>query len=326
MSNVFGQVASNLTATQKTASRTNLGIGDVTKVLIKSNVDSVAFSTGGSDLSINQDVVIRGMIVPSGTAVALPTLTNATDYKIYGLSDGSLSAQLFDTATPTGSVLIGGFHVYHTTGGINPKSIWDINFRPKCNPRAMTLSPDRRVWADIYLMDVDYGLNGYSRPDATIADDSSPPIIPAIYGGNGTDTYGSLTWFEAWDLVINAGKRLAFWGEFSGLAYGVVEQQGVGTDPVTTKYQAGHRSAIGLEQATGVMWIWGADTQGSAGAANAITDGRGSVFSGDPRAVILGALWADGVYAGSRSAYWNYSPSDSYTGLSARAVCDHLIL
>ncbi|AFM54866.1 tail protein [Marinomonas phage P12026] len=298
--------------------------------LLKTDRNTVAFEVSGADVLASQDFSYStdGSIfeILSGEVVTLPTLASASDYKIYGLSDGSLSAQLFDTARPTGGVLIGGFHVYHTTGGINPNSLWDINFRPKCNPRAMTLSPDRRVWADIYLMDVEYGLNGYSRSDVTIADGASPPIVPAIYGGNGVTTYGSLTWFEAWDLVINAGKRLAFWGEFSGLAYGVVEQQSFGTDPVTTKYQAGHRSAIGLEQATGVMWIWGADTQGSSGSAAAITDGRGSVYSGDPRSVLLGAGWNDGVAAGSRSASWNASTGGSDGGISVRAVCDHLIL
>lgn len=296
-------------------------------LLIKTDSMKVMFDLTGSVLTLNQDVVIKGVRVLSGAVVTLPTLVNASDYKILLLSDGSLSAQLYDAANPAGSVMVGGFHVYHTTGGINPRSLWDENWKPSAkSPRSMVLSPDQRVWADIYFMDVEYALNNYSRPDVTIADGSSPPIVPAIYGGNGVSTYGSLTWFEAWDLVINAGKRLVFWGEFSGLAYGVVEQQSVGTDPVTTKYQAGHRSAIGLEQATGVLWTWGADTQGSSGAAAAITDGRGSVYSGDPSSVLLGAYWSIGVGSGSRSASWGNSPSFSLDSISVRAVCDHLIL
>lgn len=298
--------------------------------LLKTDRNTVAFEVSGADVLASQDFSYStdGSIfeILSGEVVTLPTLASASDYKIYGLSDGSLSAQLFDTASPSGGVLLGGFHVYHTTGGINPYSLWDENWRPSAkSPRAMTLSPDRRVWADIYFMDEEYALYGYSRPDVTIADGNNPPIVPAIYGGDGVSTYGTLTWFEAWDLVINAGKRLVSWGEFSGLAYGVVEQQSVGTDPVTTKYQAGHRSAIGLEQATGVIWTWGADTQGSSGSAAAITDGRGSVYSGDPRSVLLGASWYSGVNAGSRSAYWSDAPSSSGSSGSARAVCDHLI-
>ena len=296
------------------------------QLLTKTDSMKVMFDLTGSVLTLNQDVVIKGVRLLSGATVTLPTLVNASDYKVLLLSDGSLSAQLYDVTNPAGSVTVGGFHVYHTTGGINPNSLWDENWRPSAkSPRSMALSKDQRVWADIYFMDVDYALNNYSRPDVTIADGDSPPIVPEIYGGDGVSTYWSLTWFEALDLVINAGKRLVFWGEFSGLAYGVVEQQSVGADPVTTKYQAGHRSAIGLEQATGVMWVWGADTQGSTGSAAAITDGRGSVYSADPRAVILGADWSTGVNAGSRSAGWHNSPGGSGS-IGVRAVCDHLIL
>lgn len=297
------------------------------KLLIKTDSMKVMFDLAGSVLTLNQDVVIKGTRILSGTTVSLPSLVNASDYRILLLSDGNLSAQLYDSADPVGSVTVGGFHVYHTTGGINPRSLWDENWKPSSkSPRAMALSYDENVWADIYLIDTAYALNNYSRPDVTIADGDSPPIIPEIYGGNGVITYGSLTWFEAWDLVINAGKRLVFWGEFSGLAYGVVEQQSVGVDPVTTKYQVGQRSAIGLEQATGTLWTWGADTQGSSGSAAAITKGRGSVYSDDPRAVMLGGDWSVGVDSGSRSVFWGSSPDNSNYIISVRAVCDHLIL
>lgn len=262
----------------------------------------------------------------AGALVALPTLVNASDYIVYCLTNGTLSAQPTDDAAPAGASVLGGFHAAYSNAAMVPASIWDIKFRPSCDPRAMVLSPDGRVWVDIYLADIDYGLNKYSRPDVTIADGGSAPKIPAMYGGNGTDTYGSLTWFEAWDLAINAGKRLPLWGEFTGFAFGVVEQQAVGTDPVTTRYQAGHRSACGVEQVTGAMWQWGADVQGSGTGWSAITDGRGSVYSSSLSAVILGAHWDSGSVAGSRSADWSGPPSRSSASIGMRAVCDHQLL
>lgn len=308
----------------------------LTKRLIKSTPGVKVFTTDGTaTLETAFDCWVKtdagaAIKVPSATAISLPVLTAASDYKIYCDDAGVLTAQLWDTAAPANSVELGGFHVFHTTGTINPDSIWDLNFRPSCSPRGMTLSPDNRLWVDIYLMDVDYGINGYSRGDVTIADGASPPKIPAIYGGDGTTTYGSLTWYEAWDLAIAAGKRLPFYGEFTGFAYGVVEQQSIGADPVTTKYQAGHRSACGVEQVTGVLNQWGADVNGTtatgAGSWQAITDGRGSVYTHSIRAVLLGADWGLGAYAGSRASNWNIAPSISDDAVGARGVCDHLIL
>ncbi|MBE0471767.1 MAG: hypothetical protein IBX55_19935, partial [Methyloprofundus sp.] len=273
------------------------------------------------------NILIR---VNSGVSVVLQALVPATDYKIYCDVDGGLEAISWDTAQPANTILVGGFHAGHTDGIVNPATIWDLKWRPSCSPRGMTLSPDKRLWVDIYLMDVDYGINGYSRGDVTIADGASPPKIPAIYGGNGTTTYGSLTWYEAWDLAIAAGKRLPFYGEFTGFAYGVVEQQSTGADPVTTKYQAGHRSACGVEQVTGALWQWGADINGTTATGTVswqdITDGRGSVYTHSIRAVRLGASWAVAANAGSRASSWYGTPDDSADYISARSVCEHLKL
>jgi hypothetical protein len=185
-------------------------------------------------------------------------------------------------------------------------------------------------WVDIYLMDVDYGLNGYSRGGVTIADGNSPPKIPAIYGGDGTAAYGSLTWFEAVDLAASAGKRLLTYAVFTAAAYGVVERQSAGIDPVTTKYQAGHRSACGMEQATGCLWQWGEDINGTSATGTPswqdIADGRGDVYTHSIRAVLLGANWYLASSSGSRASSWSYAPGDSASSFSARASCGHMTL
>lgn len=262
-----------------------------------------------------------------GTNVSLPAMVAATDYKIYAINDGTIQAVAWDDPAPANSKWVGGFPTAYSNGAVVSNGLWDLGWRPSCNPRGMTLSPDQKLWVDIYMMDVDYGINGYSRPDVTIADGTSLPKIPAIYGGNGTTTYAGMTWFNSWDLAIAASKRLPFYGEFTGFAYGVIEQQSVGTDPITTKHQAGHRSACGVEQATGAMWQWGANIQANTGGGwTGITEGRGSVWHLGISAVRLGASWADSSNAGSRASNWGGAPDGSSASYCARGVCDHQIL
>src|SRR5690554_936302 len=291
------------------------------------------FELSGSTLQTAQPVSldVGGTIVTlaAGAAVTLPTLASHTDYLIYCDQSGALSAQPWDNAAPANSRAVGGFHAYHTTATVNPNSIWDLGYRLIANPRGMTQCPTGD-WVDIYLMDVDYGINGYSRGGVTIADGNSPPKIPAIYGGNGTATYGSLTWFEAVDLAAAAGKRLLTYVMFTAAAYGVVEHQAVGTDPVTTKYQAGHRSACGMEQATGCLYQWGEDINGTSATGTVswqdITGGRGDIYTHSIRAVRLGANWNSASHSGSRASGWNIAPSDPGSGVSARASCGHMTL
>jgi len=235
-----------------------------------------------------------------------------------------------DAAPPANERLVGGFHVRAGDGEINPYSLWDLNWRPQSNPRGMALSIDGKLWGDIYLMDTQYGVNGYSRNGATIADGASLPAIPAIYGGDGTTAYASMNWWTAVDLATAAGKRLPFYQEFTALAYGVVERQAVGTDPVTTQHQAGHRSACGCEQITGVLWQWGADISGTSATGTPswqdIADGRGDVYTHSIRSPLFGASWVGGSVAGSRASHWYFAPDYSHSDVSARGVSDHLNL
>lgn len=273
--------------------------------------------------SLGDDVIT----LAAGTPITLPALTNGTDYYIYAADDSTLQAVPADDAAPTESRLVGGFHAFDAGDGIAERSLWDLNWRPKCNPRAMVLSPDNRVWADIYLMDVEYGLHGYSRLGQQIADDDDRPTMPEMYGGDGVATYGSMSWWVAVDLATAAGKRLPLYPEFTAFAYGVVERQAVGTDPGTTQHQAGHRSACGVEQATGVHWQWGANVAATGGSSWLnIAEGRGDVYASNLKAVRLGAYWSHGSYAGSRASYWNSAPSYSGAHTTARGVCDHVNL
>lgn len=182
----------------------------------------------------------------------------------------------------------------------------------------------------MYMMDTEYGIKGYSRCNATIADDNDRPIIPAVYGGNGSDTYDSMSWWVAVDVLSSAGMRPPFYIEFTSIAYGVVERQAVGTDPVTTQHQAGHRSDIGCEQITGVMYQWGADINGTSATGSAgwedWAEGRGDVYTHSIRSPLFGANWNDGSDSGSRVSTWAYQPDLSRSSFGARGICDHVNL
>lgn len=268
--------------------------------------------------------------IAAGTSVTLPALSNGTDYTVYAHGDGTLEAVDADSAAPANTRAVGGFHSF-ANGGIASRSLWDLNWRPAApSPRAMVHDPKCGIWADIYLVDVDYALNGYSRNGQQIADGNSLPKIPALYGGNGTATYTSGSWWTFNDILSAAGKRYPFYQEFASSAYGVVERQAVGTDPGTTRHQAGHRSDIGCEQITGVMWQWGADINGTS-ATGAVTwndwaDGRGDIHTHSIRSPLFGASWHLGSSAGSRASSWSFQPDLSNSHVGARGVCDHVNL
>lgn len=304
----------------------------------KADVMSPAFAPTGAQLLTTQLLALtvgeRIHQLPAGTAVALPALVPGSDYAIYATRDGRLLADLNWSAPagePAGSTRkVGGFHCA-LTGEIFPYSCWDLAWRPQApDPRGM-VCVNGLFWADIYLLGVNHHVDGTSRANVTIADGSSPPKIPAAYNGDGSAAYPNLTWFVAQDVLQSHGKRAPSWAEFSMLAFGVTEGTSVGADPITTKHDAPRRSRWGVEQAAGNLWVWGADIQGVTGETaavswQAITGGRGSVYTGTTRAALLGALWSYGGSSGSRSALWDNSPSGSSSNIGARGVCDHLRL
>jgi hypothetical protein len=329
----------------------------------KTDSNSVAFTAPtGSTVSIKAGtkIAVEGTLVEfaTATAVAMPSLTAGTDYYIYVDTSGDAEAVSATgtwptpvAAPPADSRLIGGFHYApggnatgtsggNTTPAINAYSFWDLKWRPVAlDARGMTLVANR-FWSDIYLLNTDPDTNGTSRNDKTIADGDDEAIIPAAFGGNGTDTYSTLggqTWWNTAEALSAYGKRLPRYSEFASLAYGTTENQSRGNDPVTTGFATTNTgssntdeeftSKWGVIQATGCMWAWGDEFGGGNASSSyaAITGGRGSVYQQE-NAVFLGARWTDGANAGSRSALWNESPSLSSSFIGGRGVCDHLAL
>lgn len=291
----------------------------------------------------------RLITFPLATAVEMPALVAGTDYAVYVTIDGRVIASTNFTA-PAGydaasSYKVGGFHYApggnaaaaaggSAVAGINPYSIWDVKFRPRCiDPRGMALVADS-FWADIYLLGTNPAVDGSSKHGATIADGASPPKIPAMFGGNGATDYGAFKWWHANEVAISVGKQLLTYGEFAAAAYGVTEgtDRG-GADAVTTQLDAARTSRWGLMQAAGNMWIWGRGeimdpTANTAYAWSDTAEARGQIYQsgGGLKVPLFGGGWDYGASCGSRSVYWASAPSGSASGFGARFRCDHLVL
>ena len=311
----------------------------------KSDSTSVAFTkTGNGTATIKANTFIAfndgsQISFTSDTNITMPSLTAGTDYAIWAKTDGTLEATSNHTSPPTANARkVGGFHYAaggnatgtsggNTTAQINEYSIWDLKFRPVAtDPRGMALVAGG-FWMDIYLTGVDAITNGSSKYNVTIADGSSPPKISSLFGGNGSTTYGSYTWFEAAELASSFQKRLPTQREFMAAGYGTTEASAIGSDQGSTVLNAAYTSKWGIIQSTGVMWIWGDDRGGPyAGASwNANTEGRGSEYNA-PNAVLLGGVWSSGAHCGSRCSFWSDAASLSNNGVGSRFACDHLQL
>ena len=320
-----------------------LGITSIRGLFRKADATIVAFTKTGAGTATTSSIIyvdVNGSIktIASGTSITMPTLAAGTDYAIWAKTDGTLEATSNHTSPPTANARkIGGFHYAagsnstgksggNTTPQINEYSFWDLKWRPACNdPRGMTLVADG-FWVDIYLANTDCDANGTSKYNVTIADGSSPPKVPTKFGGNGSTTYGSLTWFESCELASAYGKRLITQREYMAMAYGTTEASSIGSDQGSTILNAAYTSKWGVMQSVGVMWVWGDDRGGAyaTGGWNANTEGRGSEYNA-PNAVLLGGYWSLGVNAGSRCSRWDVAASDSTTIIGVRFSADHFI-
>lgn len=305
---------------------------------------SAAFTkTGAGTISLKAGTIIEvnGSVYTfaADTAVSMPALTAGTDYAIWIKPDGTLVATSDFVSPPVAnSRQIGGFHYApggnatamaggDTTPAINAYSIWDLKFRPACaDPRGMTLVAGA-FWCDIYLLGIDHLVNGTSKYNVTIADGSSPPKIPTLFGGNGTSVYGGLTWWQAAEVMASYGKRLLSYQDFAAAAYGTTENSSAGTDPGSTILRQAYTSKWGVMLATGNMWVWG-DEFGGGNAAAGWSDtngGRGQVYQ-QSNALLFGGYWDGAAYSGSRASAWYCLPSGSNVNIGARGRCDHLCL
>lgn len=338
------------------------------------------FKTAAATLSIKAGTraIVNGalQLFAIDTAVTMPSLTAGTDYAVYICDDGSVVADANFSAptgyTTTTSRKIGGFHYglvgttetvaggsFATTGngmiwqqadvnnirGINQFSLWDLKFRPNCeDPRGMVLVAGK-FWVDIYLCNNAPEANGTSKYNTGVASGTVLPKIPTMFGGNGTTAYSNMNWFAANEIAKAFGKRLMRHEEFVVSAFGVTENQSIGTGAVSTTTGqalgsgsntiaftgrvAGYTSKWGLEQATGHHYTWGADSAGVQGTAwQNQTDGRGQIYgtAASPIYVLFGGDRGLAANSGSRCSLWHNYAWNSTWSIGLRAACDHLKL
>lgn len=287
--------------------------------------------------------------VSLNTDLLIPeTKTAGTDYFVYAKSDATFYISSNDAITT--DRLIGGFH-YGLVGeteaatgnkteadmvkirGINEYSFWDLKYYANCKAGNKGMFIVDNKCYDIYMGDVDYGIDFYSKANAQIAGGGTEygrgyPKIPLMFGGNGITNYGKLTSFVAFDLVNAAGKELIGYQEFTKIAYGV--QEGL-VQPETIAGQTGHIGAVtskyGMEQAIGTQYIWSSSFGTSpSGTWNNIADARGQVYSDIIVAILGGDRSAAAGVPGSRCSLWNYGLAVSNWALGFRGCCDLVIL
>jgi hypothetical protein len=312
---------------------------------------SLFYKTAAATISIVANSALNGFFYDTATAVAMPSHSNNTDYAIWQHpTTGALVADASFTSAPagaTGGSIVGGYHYIPSgrptavnngsptaSAEILEYSIWDLTWRPTCpDPRGMACI-EGGFWMDLYLCgSTSYAGSTFSvvpssRIGLTIADGTSPPLVPAQYGGNGSTAYPDGKWYVFTEVARSFGKRLPTYDEFSAAAFGAPEQTSRGTDPGTVQWE--RVSKFGLAQATGVLWQWGQETcsagPGTAWTTGTETDGRGQVYGPETRAVILGGLWYYTSYSGSRCALWNATPWNSDSNVGARCAAGHLVL
>ena len=340
--------------------------GAVNDIFVKPNTNEALLQkVSASSVKVPEGFIVKvnGSIIQNMSDTILDLNTDldtgakvaGTDYYVYALETGSfiLSA---NNSFPSGytalnSRKIGGFHYgvipenftainnisasdATTISGINAYSCWDLKWRPISSPEGMAYVGG--FWVDIYLLNSEHIINGTSKAGAIIAagdvtNGRAIPKIPLSKGGDGSATYGTLTWLESVEIAKSHSKRLLSYAEFTHVAFGVKEASSADTlDDGSIQHLADYTSKFGLCQATGVQYVWGADLSALAtsGAWQSVTDGRGDIYanSNELNAVGLGGYRSSASNSGSRCSDWSSYVWDSNWSIGTRFACDHLKL
>lgn len=347
----LGSLAADYIVTStKTVKVDDLGVGgtimyDRRPVLHRG---SLFYKTSATGVSIVAGAVLNGRSYSDATAVTMPgSFTFNTDYAIWqNVSTGALVADASFVTAPAGALggaIIGGFH-YVPSGRptalnsgsptaaseILEYSLWDLTYRPSCpDPRGMVCVNDM-FWIDLYLSNTTcyagstFSAVPTSKINVTIASGTNSPLLPALYGGNGTTSYGSYTWFQASEMASSFGKRLPSYAEFVAAAFGAPEETSRGSDVATVLWE--RVSKFGLAQATGVKGHYGADTFGS-GASGATwiggTVNRGGIYAAEARFGAFGGNFSNTTYSGSRCIILDAQFSTSNTYYASRFAAGH---
>lgn len=315
-------------------------------------------------ISLSEDYVLSlNSNLDEGTKIA------GKDYYVYARENGTFYISANNSIAT--DKLVGGFHYGLTpenevrptnalkteddmvmSRGIKGYSLWDLSWKPKNKRPEGKVLVNNIFWRDIYPADEDYALRGYSScfaldgaTSAKIAGGAETngrkfPKIPLTKGGNGTLNYGSLTWYEANEIINEVGSRMISYDEFSNSSYGVVEQKSLkelgyplGTGII--KHYRELESKWGVEMAVGCQWTWTKELMNGYGTTDfahrlGLTDNRGYLYatSNSPVAGLCGGQEEHDstTPVGSRAFLLNYYVWHSYWSNGFVAVCDHVNL
>lgn len=269
------------------------------KTLIK-KIDAVTIEIEGKRLSLNHKSVNK---------------VAGTDYCVYEQKGTYI---ISDNQNIKNATKLGGFHYglisedfeaqnnidakhAFNIAGINAYSIWDDKHRPTCDPKGMVYIKKANIWVDIYLCNANYKENGTS---------SSLGAILAGEADEGRELPSEYKEFKYQDFVELGNKfkkRMLTKDEFQ-IAMDGVKENASAEDLDNGKIQ--HidflTSKFGIEQATGVQWVWSAD----------------KYKDYEDRAGILGGYRGSGVYAGSRASSWSYYVWNTDWSIGCRFACD----
>jgi hypothetical protein len=269
------------------------------KTLIR-KVDAVTVEINGVKLSLNDKSVNK---------------VAGTDYYVYE-QDGTYIVS--DNENIKNANKIGGFHYglisenfeaqnnidekhAKNIAGINKYSIWDKKHRPICDPKGMVYIKKAHIWVDIYLCNANYKENGTS---------SSFGAILAGETDEGRELPNEYKEFKYQDFVELGNKfkkRMLTKDEFQIAMDGVKENVSAeDLDNGKIQHVDFLTSKFGIEQATGVQWVWSAD----------------KCKNYEDRAVFLGGDRGYGVYAGSRASDWNGYVWGAAWDVGCRFACD----
>ena len=324
----------------------------------KSDAASVAFTkTGAGTISIKAGTFVlvgdtnTTVSFSTATAVTMPTHAIGTDYYIYACTDGTVRAAA-NASAPTGyttanSRKIGGYHygrvrntltVTDVATEIVPRSLWDLTYRPKCNPAGMVdVHGNGSLWADIYLAAVDSAITLTSGV-------VTAGTCKSIYSGTPLSGTEGLHGYNFIELAKNSGKRLLSHSEWLAVAHG--SPQGNDGDNLNA-WSATTNSAItgtgqvaravsfcGACDCAGNLWEWldeWSNDYSVAVAANWYNTMSGQNVgqqylynSTGLRMYLAGGSWTRGVIAGSRALHVTTFPWIVNTTHGSRFACDGL--
>ena len=323
----------------------------------KSDTTSVAFTkTGAATLSIKAGTYVlvgtsNTMVSWSTqTAVVMPTHAIGTDYYIYACADGTVRADA-NASAPTGyttanSRKIGGYHygrvrntltVTDVAVEIVPRSLWDLTYRPKCNPAGMVdVYGNGSLWADIYQASVASAI-------ALTSGVVTAGTCKSIYNGTPLTGTEGLHGYNFIELAKNSGKRLLTHSEWLAVAHG--SPQGNDADNLNAwsmTTNAGRTGAgqvaravsfVGATDCVGNVWEWldefSNDHTTTAYAWQNPMSGQnvGQLYLPNEtglRMCLAGGTWSFGVLTGSRTLNVHNYPWHVSPNIGSRFACDGL--